>query len=36
MKQRILLFMFAALTAAMSSMAEDYIQVSNRKLPFNE
>lgn len=36
MKRKLFLFMLAALTAAMSAMAEEYIQVSNKKMPFTE
>ena len=36
MKQRILLFVFAALTATLSALADETIQLSNRKLSLTE
>ena len=36
MRRRLLLFVFMALTATLTALADEYIQVSNREMPFDE
>ena len=36
MKRRLLLFVFAAIAGTLTALADDYIKVSNRDMPFNE